>query len=194
MRYNPFTGTWRFSLGLGGPLAWAGIRYPYVGGRPWVSAGVGGWWGGVGTSHHLIDVHHNLDFNNHVNRNTTHNVYSRHPEALAPVHSHLPEHARVSGPEERASGHVYTDHEGNPYRKSPEGDWERRTPQTWERAAPTQPHQVPRFEPQHRELEQRDRARTNGIDRARNYQQHSQQQQSPRPAPGPRSSGGGPRR
>ena len=178
VRYNVTTGNWRFRLGMGGPCAWMGLSYHSGWAGHSVSVGVGGWWGGVGYRHTAVDVHQNLNFVTHVDRRTTFNVYARRPERLAPIHRELPRAVPRLPAERRAPNNVYVDRQGSSFRRGQEGAWEQHTRQGWQREAPAAPHEMPRFEARHQELEQRSRARDYGMERTRSFHQNS----SPRPS------------
>src|SRR5579859_2808227 len=172
-QYDAYSGNWTCSLGLGGPVSWMGLHHSSEWGGHAVSAGIGGWWGGVGYRHSQIDVHHNLQFRDHVAGNTVHNVYARHSERLAPIHTRLPERVRPLPPERRRPNNVYSDRQGNAYRRPPEGGWERRTRAGWERDAPQASQVMPRLQPHHVELERRNQTRTWGQERTRAFYQNS---------------------
>jgi len=209
VRYSPSTGSWKFRLGLGGPCAWMGLNY-----RPeWkghsVSAGVGGWWTGLGGRRSEVDVHRNFNFVGHTERGAVHNIYARTPERFAPVHSHLSPPVRIPEPERRAPNNVFTDPRGHAYRKPAEGGWETHTPEGWRKdepesrpapprreppkEAPVPPreggrpvppphpvtHEVAPIPPHHVELERQQQARSAGNQRAQEFHQNP----PPRPTP-----------
>jgi hypothetical protein len=136
VRYDVTTCDWNFRLGMGGPCAWMGLGDRSDWSGPTASVGVGGWWGGAGFQAAQIDVHHNLEFARHANQGAVHNIYARHPESLAPVHSRLPDPVRRQAPDQRAPNNVFTDPRGNVYRKPAEGGWEKHTPQGWQKDIP----------------------------------------------------------
>ncbi|HLY10543.1 MAG TPA: hypothetical protein VKW04_14665 [Planctomycetota bacterium] len=146
VRYSSSTGNWNFRLGLGGPCAWMGLNYHSDWKGHSVPMGVGGWWTGLGGRRAEVDVHHNYNFVSHVDKGAVHNIYARTPERYAPVHSRLPAPVRMPAPDRRAPNNVYTDHQGETYRKPPEGGWEKHTPEGWKKDVP--PAAPARREPQ----------------------------------------------
>jgi hypothetical protein len=158
-----------------------------------VAAGVGGWWTGLGGRRAEVDPHRNFDFVRHVDRGAVHNVYSRTPERLAPLHTRLPASVKAPPLERRAPNTVFTDPHGEAYRKSAGGDWERHTPEGWKNDAPLErrepapnpprspregtrptapPHDVAPIPPHHVELERERQARTVGNQKAQEFHQN----------------------
>lgn len=207
VRYSTSTGNWKFRLGLGGPCAWMGLQYHSEWKGHSVSMGVGGWWTGLGGRRAEVDVHHNYNFVSHVDRGAEHNIYARTPEHFAPIHSRLPAPVRPPSPERKPANNVYVDHQGEAYRKPPEGGWERHTPEGWKNdapparrettpvpprreappappverrpAPPPPPHDVAPIPAHHVELERQQQARQAGNQRAQEFHQNP----PPRPAP-----------
>jgi hypothetical protein len=189
VRYNHYSGSWKIALGAGGPSAWMGLAvHPDWKGHS-APVGVGGWWGGVGYAHTQVDVHHNLSFVAHASRGAELNLYARRPEKLAPVHSRAAERVKAPEPGKRAPNDVFTDRQGNAYRRPAEGEWEQHTPQGWAKPAlkppPESHHDLPRMEQHHQELEQHSQARNEGIQRAQNYQKNTPPPKPPPPPPKP---------
>lgn len=171
VQYDFYSGSWNCGLGVGGPYAWMGLRYAPEWRGHSVCAGVGGWWGGVGYRHPQFDVRRNLSFREHYEGRTVHNIYARHPERLAPIHRQLPSRVRTLPAEGRGLNNIYADRRGNPYRQPPEGGWERRTSQGWERETPVASHEMPQLQPHHWELERRSQSRSWGQQRAAAFHQ-----------------------
>lgn len=213
VRYDAWTGCWRFGLGYTGPCVWAGIRARrWSWHRSW-SVGIGGWWEGAGhvrkrerdrgeregeakfreREQERTDVHRNLDFGRHEDARSVQNVYPRQPARVAPAPPAAAPRPRTLAPDRRLPERVLTDREGNTYQRSA-GDWQRWSREGWKRLQPEPRREVPRIETPRRELEQRSRAQDLGRERNRSFQERPRpsapvQPRAPRqPQPQPRRS------
>ncbi len=143
---------------------------------------MGGWWGGAAIRRAADDVHRTFSFAAQVRDGAAHNLYAQRPDHLAPLRDHWPQPTRPPRPERRLPNNVYSDREGNVFRHPEGGTWEQHHPEGWRRVqppAPSTPHELPRMDSLHQELQLESQVRDRGRRDEEEYRRPS--------APQPRS-------